>query len=273
MRILSLGAGVQSSALLYMSLSGDIAPYDKVIFADTGNEPKAVYNHLASLKALAGDTLMVVSSGNIIEDAMGKSRFATMPMYVKEAGKVSVLRRQCTREYKIAPVSEAIRALAYERGLAYVSSGSYRIKKGVKIELHMGISIDESHRMSKPRTQWQVNVYPLVERAYTRYDAYRYAVNNNYPIPPKSSCIICPYHDDTYWLSLSLDEFKIACDFDDFLRSGNFKTKLRGDLYLHRSCKPLREVAFKANDDKPMQLGFKLEALNSCSSDSFSCYS
>ena len=44
LRILSLGAGVQSSTLLMKIYNGEIAPVDAAIFADTGNEPKEVYD-------------------------------------------------------------------------------------------------------------------------------------------------------------------------------------------------------------------------------------
>ena len=44
--IISLGAGVQSSAMAIMSAKGDFPPVDCAIFADTGYEPKAVYKYL-----------------------------------------------------------------------------------------------------------------------------------------------------------------------------------------------------------------------------------
>jgi hypothetical protein len=43
LRVLSLGAGVQSSTVLFKMLEGEIPMADVSIFADTGNEPKAVY--------------------------------------------------------------------------------------------------------------------------------------------------------------------------------------------------------------------------------------
>lgn len=49
--VLSLGAGVQSTAMLLMACHGEITPKpDLVIFSDTGWEPKAVYRHLEWLK-------------------------------------------------------------------------------------------------------------------------------------------------------------------------------------------------------------------------------
>ena len=60
MRILSLGAGVQSTALALMSRDGmfDLS-VDAAVFADTQWEPKAVYRHLAWLVGELGEALPV----------------------------------------------------------------------------------------------------------------------------------------------------------------------------------------------------------------------
>lgn len=76
--MLSLGAGVQSSTLLLMALQGGLP--DCAIFADTGWEPQAVYDHLDRLEANArADGLPVhrVSAGNFrrhLLDAIAGSR-------------------------------------------------------------------------------------------------------------------------------------------------------------------------------------------------------
>ncbi len=54
LRVLSLGAGVQSTTLALMAAHGVVGPMpDCAIFADTGWEPKAVYDHLAWLRSPA----------------------------------------------------------------------------------------------------------------------------------------------------------------------------------------------------------------------------
>jgi len=54
MRVLNLGAGVQSSTIYLMMVDGDIPACDVAIFADTGEEPQAVYDHLGWLKKQGG---------------------------------------------------------------------------------------------------------------------------------------------------------------------------------------------------------------------------
>ena len=47
LRVLSLGAGVQSTTLALMAAHGEITPMpERAIFADTQAEPAAVYEHL-----------------------------------------------------------------------------------------------------------------------------------------------------------------------------------------------------------------------------------
>jgi hypothetical protein len=57
--ILNLGAGVQSTTLYLMGCRGEIH-VDVAIFADTGDEPKAVYAHLEWLKSLNRSCLPLV---------------------------------------------------------------------------------------------------------------------------------------------------------------------------------------------------------------------
>jgi hypothetical protein len=86
-RLLSLGAGVQSTTLLMLAAEGRIGPLDGAIFADTGWEPAAVYEHLDRLEREiaqpAGIPIHRVSVGNIRNDALDPAhRFASMPLYV-----------------------------------------------------------------------------------------------------------------------------------------------------------------------------------------------
>lgn len=70
LRVLSLGAGVQSTTLALMAAHGEIGPMpDCAIFADTGWEPRAVYEHLAWLRSpnVLPFPVHIVSDGNIRE--------------------------------------------------------------------------------------------------------------------------------------------------------------------------------------------------------------
>ncbi|HYH68660.1 MAG TPA: hypothetical protein VD866_28465, partial [Urbifossiella sp.] len=71
--MLSLGAGVQSTTVLLMALHGESPdPPDCAVFADTGWEPKAVYDHLDEMEARVGDRIPIirVTAGDIRADLM-----------------------------------------------------------------------------------------------------------------------------------------------------------------------------------------------------------
>ena len=81
---------------------------------------------------------------------------------------------------------------------------------------------------------------PMVKRR----DCLDWCKSHGFPTPPRSACIGCPYHDDIEWLHLktsSPDEFEDACQFDDAIRNCG---GMCGQMFLHRSCKPLREIEF-----------------------------
>ena len=113
-RILSLGAGVQSSTMALMADQGafGVKP-DAAIFADTGWEPTPVLEHLEWLKTQLSYPVYITGKGTSIRDdiinAMGENgnRFASAPFFTKnpESNKKGMLRRQCTREYKITPIA------------------------------------------------------------------------------------------------------------------------------------------------------------------------
>lgn len=123
-RFISLGAGVQSSTMLLMALHERDTRPDCAIFSDPGWESKATYAHLAYLESVSAQhnfPIYRVSAGNIRAAAMGgakgENRFASLPMHIKNLdGKHAMLRRQCTREFKIAPLLKKQRQLC---GLAY----------------------------------------------------------------------------------------------------------------------------------------------------------
>lgn len=88
LRLQSTGAGVQSTAMALLIAAGEIPPIDGAIFADTGWEPRAVYDHLERMEREiyrpAGIPLYRVSNGSIRSDALDpEHRFASMPMFVR----------------------------------------------------------------------------------------------------------------------------------------------------------------------------------------------
>jgi hypothetical protein len=87
LRILSLGAGVQSSTMALMADAGEfgVKP-DAAVFADTGWEPEPVIKHLEYLRSVLSYPVHIVKKGNIQDDiltalAPGGNQFASAPFY------------------------------------------------------------------------------------------------------------------------------------------------------------------------------------------------
>lgn len=118
-RVISLGAGVQSTTMLLMAEAGEITPRpDAAIFADTGWEPRAVYEHLSRLEASSSIPIYRVSAGNLrtqLLEGVGLTstkRFVTIPFHLRNLdGEKGMGRRQCTKEYKIEPIERKLREL------------------------------------------------------------------------------------------------------------------------------------------------------------------
>lgn len=255
LRVLSLGAGVQSTAVAMMSLTGDLPPLDAAIFADTGNEPASVYRHLEWLTAelvAGGVKLHTVTAGNLGADTerawRGETEFVTNsnpPFYTTNAqGKPVVIRRKCTLDYKVDPILRKTKEL-----IGLPNRG--RLPREHLVTMVMGISWDEWQRMREPRWPFIVHEYPLVDRRIDRAGCLRWMREHGYPEPPRSACVFCPFHRDAEWRRLrdsEPDEWAEAVRFDAAIRDGTGQGLPR-PLFLHRSLRPLAEVDLSTPED------------------------
>jgi hypothetical protein len=242
MHIISLGAGVQSTTMALMVAHGEIAPMpDCAIFADTQWEPAAVYQHLDWLCGVLPFPVHQVTAGNLrtaIRDRSNTTggRFAVVPWFMRMPnGDEAMGRRQCTSEYKLRPI---------QRKIVELLGG--RPKGGA--EVWVGISVDEAMRCKPSRVQYIVNRWPLIEERMNRNDCLRWLERHDYPQPPKSSCIGCPFHSDAQWRALRdvPNEWADAVAIDKAIR---LQPGFKGQQYMHRSMMPLDEVDFSTPED------------------------
>ena len=252
LRAISLGAGVQSTAMYLMACAGELGPKpDAAIFADTGWEPQAIYDHLAKLEADPTLTIPIyrVSAGNIREKVLASQqgdRYASMPFFIDNAGKAAMGRRQCTREYKIEPITRKVRELIGLRK-------RQRMPQGAWVESWQGISLDEVVRMKINRVKWITNRYPLIfDRPLTRTGCENYLRSRGWSAF-KSACIGCPFHSQHTWREMKLNDpasFADAVEFDRLIREGGNLRGMKHSAYLHRSLLPLGEVDFSSAEDR-----------------------
>lgn len=262
---------------------------DCAIFADTGEEPSAVYRHLdwlmapgrlpfpvhvvkawegygkPSIKARLGD--------EILDSARGAGRVGSdsrPPFYVSNSdGTTGIIRRQCTGDYKIDVIQ------AKERELLGLKKGQ-RWPKEIRIVQWIGISTNEAGRIKPVMTRrkatpdeverfgwpkWQAVVvphpsivgrWPLIEARMSRHDCLQWIAAHGFPTPPRSACTFCPFHSDAEWRSIRADPaaWVRSVEIDRAIRTGLVSKSLEGALYLHRSCKPLEEVDLSTVEER-----------------------
>ena len=251
--IISLGAGVQSSTMALKAACGEFPRPDCAIFADTGYEPKSVYNYLDYLKDILPYPVHIVRKGNIKDDMLNSidngTRFPTAPFFTKNAdtGKKGMLRRQCTNDYKIQPIRKKIRELCNVGYRKHFPKDQY-------VEQWIGISTDEVMRMKPARDKYIHNRHPLIEAKLSRQDCINWIKEKKLLLPEKSACICCPYRDDKGWLYMKENnpvEFNNAVEFDKKIRRINKDDKMEN--FTHKSCVPLDQVEFK-KEDKSKQI-------------------
>jgi 3'-phosphoadenosine 5'-phosphosulfate sulfotransferase (PAPS reductase)/FAD synthetase len=255
--ILSLGAGVQSSTLGEMANQGEIEKPDAAIFADTQWEPKAVYDWLEFLESRWSFPIYRVTAGNLRQDTWDRSkpttgRVAAIPWHMKMANGDSAMgRRQCTSEYKIAPLRKKIVELM---------SGK-RPKNGCI--LWIGISLDEATRMKDSDVQYVKHKWPLIELNMRRSDCLRWWDKHGLPTPPRSACIPCPFHNNHEWRAIKADPiaWADAVAADKQIRN---QPKFTAQQFAHRSLVPLDEVDLSTAEERGQLNMFENECMGMC---------
>lgn len=254
-RILSFGAGVQSSAVARMSIIGELPPFDHVIFADTGDEPESVYKNMQWWEQRFTDQGVkfhqvgksVSISDQLREVAAGNGKEIPIPAFTRnEDGTTGIIRRQCTYHFKIHPILRLIRDITglHKKRHMHITE--------TLVEQTMGISWDEVQRMRDHPYPWVKNVYPLIDQRLTRYDCVEaMKADDRFPDPVRSACWHCPFHSNEEWRYLRNEEpkeFQKAIDLDLVIRSGKMGN-LTKPVYLHSSGKPLGEINFDNAED------------------------
>lgn len=243
---LSLGAGVQSTTLALMAEEGVLPKPDVAIFADTGWEPAAVYAHLDRLEQAVSFPVLRVSNGNLRADSLDPNhRYASVPYFVRNPdGSKGMGRRQCTSEYKLAPIRRKLRELLGAEAPDY-----RRVPRGNVATQWVGFSTDEVHRANRQKDSHGVlyldTAYPLLDLGYSRKDCERWLAARGWTTE-KSACVGCPFHGNRQWRLLRDTrpaEWADAVQFDRDIRNGGAHgLPVNGEAFLHASRLPLDQA-------------------------------
>jgi hypothetical protein len=176
--VISYGGGVQSTALVVLAMSEgwDI---DEIVHVDLMDaESPATREYVALfrewLRREYGRDITVIER-NMYRDMLDNPAFTPVPWRGRRER--FMLQRQCTRQYKVAPLTRYLYG-RYPAG---------------RIGLMLGISVDEYHRMRDSSAARIEHVYPLVDWRLTRWQCRDIIERAGLSVPYKSSCWFCPY--------------------------------------------------------------------------------
>jgi hypothetical protein len=214
MKTLSMGAGVQTTALLFEFWQEE--KWDYVVFADTGSERASTYKYLEDyikpFCKIHGIKFVTVKSDEPLEDYLRRKKIIPQPH-----------KRFCTDFSKIRPLRKFIKSIG-----ATAKN---------PVEVHLGISLDEIGRVSGKKNRKYENIkYPLIDRKITRKECHDIIEKHGYPQPSKSGCDFCMFNSRKFFKELSISEpkrFKEIVSLEE--NSHSFKAK----YYLHGKY-PLR---------------------------------
>ena len=252
LRILSMGWGRQTWTMAAMMALGEMERADYIVHADTTHEHEGTYQFRQRWEPWLGEhglNVVTVQGSNteiVREDWSGA---VMIPGFTvdKHNGEPGQVRRQCTHDWKIMPIRKFLRTLLPKQP----DPGS--------VQMQMGISLDEYQRMRTSDVAYIENTYPLVDMRWTRADCLKWLDSKGLPIPPKSSCVFCPYKSVDSWRQLKRaggNDWEKALTADLVVRD---KRPAHGSLYIHPGRKPLDEAVSIPEDVGAYQLGFEPE--------------
>jgi len=176
--VISYGGGVQSTALVVLAMR-ERWPIDEIVHVDLLDAESPATREYVSrfrewLRRDHGRDITIIER-DLYGDMLARSGFTPVPWHGRR--EKFMLKRQCTREYKVQPLMRYL----YDR------------YPGECIRLMLGISVDEYHRIRDSSAARIEHVYPLVDRRLTRWQCREVIERAGLAVPWKSSCWFCPY--------------------------------------------------------------------------------
>jgi 3'-phosphoadenosine 5'-phosphosulfate sulfotransferase (PAPS reductase)/FAD synthetase len=239
MRILSLGWGVQSWTLAAMAALGDIEPIAAAVHSDTTWERGKTYEFAERMTPWLEERGVMVATVTADDTGVIDQNGGMMiPAYSILDGLETQFSRQCTDKWKRAPLRRWLQAN----------------RNGASVDLLLGISMDEWHRAKDSDAKYITHHFPLLDLKMTRADCSAYLQRNGLPIPVKSSCVFCPYHNKKSWQEVKREngqDWQQAVEIDGLIRESR---NTQYSLFVHRARKPLPEAVKIPEDEGAVQL-------------------
>ena len=236
-RVLSMGWGRQTWTLAAMMALGEYPVADYIVHADTTHEKESTYAFAHQWQPWLEERGVKVRTVSRHTGAVDQWGGLMIPAFTQNKA-VGQLRRQCTSEWKIAPIRRFIVEELSRRSIT---------KSGGVVEQWIGISTDEWSRARTSDVRYIVNRHPLIDLKMGRASCIAWLKEHDLPVPAKSSCTFCPYHSKRAWQDLKRaggEDWAQAVEIDRQIRS----VRPPWNTFVHPSLKPLAEAVSIAED-------------------------
>jgi hypothetical protein len=218
-KILSLGAGVNSTALLVLKAQGKV-DYDLAVFADTGGENPETYQYIEEvIKPFCAKHQIALAfvkrpGANLYDDSI-EHKIIPTHMF-----------RSCTDKFKKRALKKFVMARFPDN----------------KVSFLIGIASDEAHRAK----ECEGSIYPLIDLKIDREGCIQIIKDAGLPIPVKSGCFFCPFTPKQGWLNLLKNHPDLYAKAEELEKNGQRYPEMT------LTSKPLERVRKNIEDQKSL---------------------
>lgn len=210
LRVLSLGAGVNSTALLVLKAQGKI-DFDFAIFADTGNENPETYEYLENVikpycKQNDIDLEIIhreLNNGENLKAWCDRHKLIPSRKFgaCRDKFKISVIRKYLRKYYPV-------------------------VYKSREIETFIGFCVGEEGRREGYKGITANYSFPLMELGLNRLQCVQIIRDAGLPIPVKSGCTFCPHQPFESWIALYNKHPELYAEAETLEKNGKAYPKL-----------------------------------------------
>jgi len=221
----SCGGGVDSTAIAVLICTGKLPKPDLAIMVDVGYEKKSTWEHVlgtlvprldeVGVKLEIVETRKYTDNGLI--DPQGR---VAIPAYRKNVdGSVSKMHTWCNGKWK----AQVTRRWLREQGVR-------------RVEQWLGMAADETRRARPSDRAWIVHRWPLIEMGLTREGCCHAIGCAGWPMPPRTSCYLCPQQSNREWQQMAEHE---AEEFAKAQEAERWIQERHKNVFLHSKCEPI----------------------------------
>ena len=253
--ILNYGGGRQTVAQSILVKRGVLPRPDRIVIANTGRENQSTWDYLEEitrpLLAPIGLTVEIAPRSLAYVDLYGLNGDLLLPVYTENAK----LTAFCSDEWKGQVVKRYLHLLSLGYKPEEIATlPEIKVREEMKRRIDdrfvnwIGFAWDERKRIKDTADRR----FLLCDLMLTKADCIKIIEDEGLPLPPPSSCWMCPNKHNWQWRLLRDKypaDFEQACQLDDEIREWDIEQGKSG-VWLHESRVPLRHADLEADDRK-----------------------